>query len=312
MIFVFHYYEAYGFTDSKFYIYKNGGWGAVGTTMFYILSGYLLTLGSMKAFYKRRFLSIFPAYYIAFIMAYLLEAYLRGSWTFAGNLNKLVYTILGIDGYVGYFGKSSYALVGEWFTAVIIAIYLVYPILRYALNHFKWTATILIMLAYLANLKYAIFSFSPDATIFTGIFMFWIGMLFARYQDKLNKAWFLAFPLLIPITVIITVKLPYYPLIWKNLLGVSLFLCIQLIIYKCLSIITLPEIISKFIAYLSGISYAIYLVHHYIIYKFRDLKGFIYAGPYTLALTFAAILGLVVVISIFITGITIFIIRKKH
>ena len=312
MIFVFHFYEAYGFTDSRFYIYKNGGWGAVGTTMFYILSGYLLTLGSMKAFYKRRFLSIFPAFYIAFIMAYLFEAHLRGYFTFAGSLKKLMYTLLGIDGYVGYFGISSYALVGEWFTAIIIAIYIIYPLLRYALNHFKWTATILILLAYLANLKYGIFSFSPDATIFTGLLMFWIGMLFARYQDKLHKVWFIAIPLIMPIILIINVKLPYYPLIWKNLLGISLFLVIELITYKCLSIKPLPGIISKPITYLSGVSYAIYLTHHYIIYKYRYLKGFIDAGPYTLAVTFTAILGLVLVISILITFLTNIITRKKR
>ncbi len=39
-----------------------------------------------------------------------------------------MFTLLGCDSFVGFYEIPSYALVGEWFTAVIVIIYLRYPI----------------------------------------------------------------------------------------------------------------------------------------------------------------------------------------
>ena len=105
--------------------------GCLGVSIFIILSGMSLSVGSFKnkslwQFYKKRFASILPYLWVGYFITTLLlfsfgllppHSY---SW-------PIVFTFIGLD---GYFCQTlpTYYLVGEWFTGFILLMYLVSPL----------------------------------------------------------------------------------------------------------------------------------------------------------------------------------------
>lgn len=112
--------------------------GDIGVSFFIILSGLGLTLSNsntsftsdkktfFRHFYLKRALSIYPSYWIAYIVISLLllvlfsEYYPQFSWT------KFLLTITAMDGWYLLRYESFYR-VGEWFTGFILLVYIICP-----------------------------------------------------------------------------------------------------------------------------------------------------------------------------------------
>lgn len=268
LIVTFHFAYFGNQTDSILFGYANGGWGSVGTTMFFLLSGYVLhakypDITDLKSFYKKRFLAIYPMFYVAFLFAYLLHSMIGYGFTYGGSPIRLIFTVLGIDSYLGFYSIQSYHLVAEWFTAVIIILYLLYPLLAklFAKKQTRIAATVIILSLYLLNLQFDFFVVPDDANVLTGLFCFWMGMLFAELLPKLSFRTWIPWCSLALAVLIIFVKLPWQSLLWKNLLGISLFLLLHETAHFLLRIPGVSFLSTK----ISKYSYAIYLVHHFII-----------------------------------------------
>ena len=125
-----------GDTPIIFYDYLNGNLGHIGVSLFFIISGVGLsyTYGdqlNLKIYYKKRWLGIFPMFYLSWIVGILYYFFRyqslnpfcieREHWTF-------ILTLLGMDGYMVDLIPNYYIL-GEWFLGCIILIYLVFPVL---------------------------------------------------------------------------------------------------------------------------------------------------------------------------------------
>lgn len=304
LIVTFHFAYFGNQTDSILFGYANGGWGSVGTTLFFLLSGYVLyakypIISNVKTFYKKRFLSIYPMFYLAFLFAYILHAFRGYGLTYGGSPLRLVFTLFGVDSYLGFYSIKSYHLVAEWFTTIIILLYMLYPVLVRLFAKKRTLTTVVILLLYLFNLQFDFFIVPDDANIITGLFCFWLGMLFGKifthteaFESGVKPSFLLRFRKWIPIFslllafLIMFVKLPWQPLLWKNLLGISLFLFLHEIAHLLLRI---PGV-SFFSEKLSKYSYAVYLIHHFIINDFYTLiKSYMPDRHTTLFLYFALV-----------------------
>lgn len=272
MIVNYHFSHIIG-SDSWFTCsYANGGWGCVGTTVFFILSGYVLRMkykktGNLLTFYKKRWLSIYPMFYVAFLCSWIYIAIDTGTILYNGAASKLKYTLLGIDGYVVYWKISTYYRgVGEWFTAIIVAIYILYPLINLIFAKAKVFGTILLAVLYLGNVFLDPFAPVPvDANLLTGLFMFWIGMLIEEYSEQIRKQLKLLVAF-VPIgLLVILLKLPGPSLIWKNLLGIMVFM----VFYLVFSRVKISGIAQHFVTYLSSIAFAVYLTHHFILVTWK-------------------------------------------
>lgn len=247
--------------------YANGDWGCVGTTIFFVLSGYVMRLcykqiTDIKKFYIKRFLSIYPMFWISFIIAYLIHSLQLSSFRYGGPLWKLLFSIIGIDNYLSFYQIPTYAVVGEWFTFIIIILYILYPILNTLFNKRFLVTTIILVALYFSNVFANAFTVPDDANLITGIFMFWIGMIIEKYNQELKKHLFHSIPFIIIAFIIIFIKLPFFPLPWKNLLGICFFIILLIITRKFDG----RGFFAKNISFLSKVSYAIYLSHHFILY----------------------------------------------
>lgn len=133
--------------------YPGGGFGWLFVTIFFILSGAALRyrytelhLKDIKLFYKKRWMSLFPSFYILWVFLYIRNASFYGSLLYKGNPLKFLLTVFGLDGWLSY-RVDNYAIIGEWFLGAIVVIYTSYPLFIYLYNYNKWFVGIGVIIA---------------------------------------------------------------------------------------------------------------------------------------------------------------------
>lgn len=273
IIFTAHFSEYNGLNTSWLYGYKNGGWGSVGTGIFFVLSGYCIHLrdydfssfsGIIK-FYKKRMLAIFPLLWLTFFVGYICKSLILHDFTYGGHPAKILISLVGFDGYMLFNGGTNYYAVGEWFTAIIILIYLLFPLVSWLFERARVSSSLVFLLIYVANIVLKKGNRPPDATLCTGLFLFWIGMMVHEYWPRILGKKQMIIPIcIVIIATILFIKLPYIgaPLMWKNLLGLSIFLLLKLSMSK---LVFSNERVSDLLKFESRICFSIYLCHHAMI-----------------------------------------------
>ncbi len=113
----------------------NGSWGMAPVYCFFMVSGASLMHRygveerlNLARFYKKRFLSIYPLFWIAYVLGFFAVF-----WQLKGLYDvptwSLIWSVLGIDGWIVNWVPTFY-MVGEWFLGSIILLYLLFPAVR--------------------------------------------------------------------------------------------------------------------------------------------------------------------------------------
>lgn len=237
----------------------------MGVALFFILSGAVLQMSnnqnfSIKNFFKKRFLKICIPQWIGFLGAMLLTLavgrkincdFIGGIISFFG----LNYTNL----FWNEFNIKVIWIIGEWFTAVIIFLYLIFPLLRWAFNHHRIIASIMIVLIFAINLETKFLTYKNGwFSITNGLMCFWIGMLFEKYKYLLNKN---------IISVSVLIALVMYIINPKDIMGYSYLTCFIFSISLFISLYHI-KFSNRITKYFCKYCYEIYLTHHriYIIF----------------------------------------------
>lgn len=175
------------------YAGRNVTLGVLGTVLFIILSGYTSALSFQKnadrpakgilPYYGRRFLSIFPAYWFSYLIFFLVQRLpVRGyDWS-------LVYTALGLDGYLAVRGVHTCYLVGEWYVGCILILYLVFPLIFIGCS--KKPAVMIAAAAVLKTVSFLLIrkGILPEAEVLFFAPEFIAGVLFALYHREVRHA----------------------------------------------------------------------------------------------------------------------------
>lgn len=257
----FNQFEIGGFNN---YLLKwcNVDFGQLATVGFFVISGWALGCGGegTLSFYKKRASKIFPIFYICYLLWFPYQAYMHGRILYNGSPVPFIWTLLGIDYYVGG-SVSTYAIVGEWFTGAIIILYLLYPLLRILYREKPIMTTTVIVALYLMNAyRGTLIHFEGIESIFQDILPFWTGMMLSERRKKLDQAdprWFL-------IPMVILVIIPNRLFAPLNALIIILFgiFALETVSESVKGKITQNKVWMIFNRY----SYPIYLLHHQIIY----------------------------------------------
>lgn len=235
-----------------------GGWGV---SLFLIISGAsLMYVYENKIqtveFWKKRFINIYPMFWIAYLGAMLFNFYQYGSIDTSIGKWKYIFSILGIDSYLGNFGVSSFYLVGEWFLGYILIIYLVFPLLRRLVIEHPIALGVCVGIIYIASTIYV----KKNVTLFARLPEFLFGMYFIYYGKKVN--WKMALGAFLIVLLNGLIKPEIYTNFQSTYVGISSFV---LLVY-CADFFTVTWIknICKIIC---KYSYPCFIVHHFIIYK---------------------------------------------
>lgn len=236
--------------------------GSWGVSLFFIISGAALMYVyeercELKKFYKKRFLSIYPMFWIAYSVVFLYRFYINCSVNNGAPKINMLLSVLGFDGYLME-NISTFYILGEWFLGAIILMYLLFPILRKLINDHPVLLAIVIIVMYILIIwKYNI-PFNQSKFLPTRIPEILFGMYFVKYIKKINL------PTAIIATAILLLngflKPNWNESLQTTYVGIATFILLVYISYfvKYKVIETPCNIISKY-------SYAIFLVHHVII-----------------------------------------------
>lgn len=236
--------------------------GGVGVALFFILSGTLLIKKykenlEWKDFYYKKFIRIECAQWIGFITAFALT-YCVYSHIINYDFLGILISFLGMN-YSGViwsdFGIQTVWVIGEWFTAVIIICYALFPLLRSLFNKSKTLGTIIIGTIFLLNLKFEILTYGNGwFSITNGIMCFWCGMLFEEYKSYISK-------LIIHINYLFIVVFIYINP--PTICGAKYLSCFifSLALFVALYQIKYSNLLTQ---YVCKYNYELYLVHHRI------------------------------------------------
>jgi len=246
--------------------FANGYWGPVAVTMFFVLSGAALSYNhpeiiNLNGYFFKRWKSIFPMFYIAWLPVYIRQSMIKHSFFWGGNPLFLILTFFGLDGYFKYL-HPNYYLLGEWFLGAIIIIYCLFPLINVLYKKHIVLTSILLLLLYVFNLSTDFFVIKHFENLITCLTSFWIGMIIVNHK-KIFTQQFLNYILIIICLLLILVNIKLNYVVSVNLLGVLLF-----ILFMNYSNIIMTNIfIRKVVTIISKYSYPIFLVHHVIIYR---------------------------------------------
>ncbi len=268
-IFNFHFLGSAGKTGNLLYQGANGGMGVINVTVFYLLSGYLLAMHDRSAkplaFYRKRLSALYPMIWMMFPVFYLVHALRTGNFFYGGSIGKMIFSFLGIDAYLGWYGISSYYVIGEWFTSVILVVYLLYPLMMKVNLINRWMALTVTGGLYVLNncigLQKAV---KPDASFFTGLFLVMAGGVLYDARKLLHRYAVMIIPIcLLAVMFLARYEMPMvrgYHIFWANLEGLAVFL----LLYCLFARLKCSGVWAGLLGRAGICTYAVYLCHHYI------------------------------------------------
>lgn len=256
------------------YSYANGTWGSVLVAIFFMLSGGMLIynyskIHDLKLFYYKRAKSIFPAFYIGFAYYYMEMAFASGTPFFMGNPLKLIETLCGMDGYLLYRSTGNYYQIGEWFLGAIILLYILYPLINWAMNQSVLITSIISFILYVWILQTNFFIIPVNRNLISCFISFYIGMLFIRYKDFFLKNNIVLLVAFIQTVCLCAIRIPVSENIIFQLLGAALFIVLYRFGVVCMRL----SFATKIIAFLSALSYPIFLLQHKIIINMQKVSN---------------------------------------
>lgn len=249
----------------------------VGVALFFILSGALLWKNYKEEintvqFYRKRILKIWIPQWIAFVVTFGIMYIVQPDYIRSGvqaGIPSLIVSFLGLnfDGTLwNPIGIFPLYLVGEWFTCVIIVIYILFPIFRWLFKNHRIWGTVIVLMIFLINLKYKIFTGDSGRYSFTNAFMyFWMGMIFEEYKKFFTDKRVVV--LLVAIDVVMFVHNPS-TIFGSDILVTAIFSCMLFVILYQIKVKT------RVTSFICKYNYEIYLVHHRIYYIFIPLMIF--------------------------------------
>lgn len=257
-----------GGSPLQFQKYRNGDWGGLFVAMFFMLSGAVLMLNygeklSLGKFYFKRWLSLFPMFYVAWLVMYLINSRTYGTYFWGGPKWKFLYTLLGVDGYFWSMENTNYYCLGEWFLGAIILLYVLYPLMRFLFLKWRWITTVIITTAYVCNLYLDWFQISDGKNLLTCILDFWIGMLLVTYRDKLKNKYVAAIAFVCS-GFFMFAPIPIKEVMCSTIVGTGWFI----VLLFCAGFVMKYRVLSKPVNVISKYSYGVFLVHHVILYSF--------------------------------------------
>lgn len=275
MVFVFLHHLRFHFIESGLYPINNlwPEWlfGDLGVSLFIFLSGIGLTISSiqkgldLKSFYSRRFLRIYPLYWISFSITLMFFYIKNGGYL---SLDKFLFSLTGFNAYLESFYRTNSYIFVDWFIGLIVILYIIYPFLFYAYKKNKY----IFMLLTLIVSSFSLIIFPSNMYmrfVQNRLFEFSLGILFAEIV------------LLDNIKIYITLLIMGLSILYVfNLFrfNAGFIIIIQFCMYD-IAFLSFFYIATSFliknhnffgtiILSLSSVSYAFFLIHHTLIIRF--------------------------------------------
>ena len=253
------------------------GWGKLGVSLFFALSGASLSIGSIRGksileFYHRRLSAILPSFWVAYFVCLMIFFCTQGQMHLGGGWLKAMPTLFGVDGYFSSHFPLCY-LVGEWYLGCLILTYLLAPAINWCVERFP-VSTIILGLAISAisseftpamSRYVPFFHAIPRFNILTHLVEFAFGMAFFKFIRPYFRRYIATSGIMLAylITYLLLVKSPFFAYAWQDILA-----SLSVFVLLCITFDLIPtnSIISETVEFIAKLSFLAFLYHHRIIY----------------------------------------------
>lgn len=292
-----------GILYSRLYRYagRNLTLGQQGVTLFFILSGCtsVLSFRSLRRkaaeasgvspealslkdsvrhvvlpYYGRRLMALLPVFWCAYFAAFVMFVAPGGPhepWRFllfgspAGNEvpGSFLLTIAGFDGYLSMSGFSTSYLVGEWFLGAILILYLLFPVLYLFIRRYPRATAAAVLLLYILYTELYPFGRMKETDALLRIPEFCFGIW---YMQSLQKTgWKTAAVSAGVFVLCVLVPSPLDNMYSVLVQGIASFFVLAYL-GSLLGGLggKAAALVRKAVSALAGVSYGIFLVHHFI------------------------------------------------
>lgn len=255
------------FIENRLYL------GGIGVSLFFMLTGSTLMMtykeGNLRNYYIKRFLNIFPMFYVAYIAATVVDFFVYKSVGYA-DLRLLCFSLLGMDGYLASLGwiPFDFYKIGEWFLGCLLLLYAIFPLLHFGLKRNIALTCVCVIAIYLGYSQFAFrlgWNYTDKAIVlkFPEILL---GMLFVKYNLREKPKTLLG----------ITVTTAIVAYLLRNSISNTTFTTAMCMLLFAVLVIIGEQIknerVSELLAKIAGLTYPVFLVHHWLILKL--IRGF--------------------------------------
>lgn len=282
MVMFFHFFRNIE-TNSQFYlaIKKISIFGQTGVSLFFVLSGFLITRillstkekkNYFKNFYLRRALRIFPLYYLFLTIYYFLIPLISNSQFVP--FNQQIYYWIYIQNFATTFNWKSSGPDHFWSLAVEEHFYLFWPLMVYFIQYkkIKFGLLLIIVLALISRLFFVENNIEVFYFTLTRMDELALGALLATFErdGKLGyaktKTFLISIVILIIPTIILWIgttgkSISFIQLFKFNLISLIYFCLIGLVVCLKNENFFNKVLRSKFFIYTGKISYGLYVYH---------------------------------------------------
>ena len=278
-------------------------WGALGVSMFMVLSGAALSIssfgnvgkaGGYLSFCRKRFKAILPPFFVAYIAWLLFSFAVDGSMAMGGDWRKIVQTLFGMDGYFHSYGHSNYYLLGEWYLGCILMLYLIAPLVYrlvrarpvVAIASFYGLSMMAVKFTSAICEWLPIWNWQPQFNVIPHLFEFAFGIAFFTFIRPRFKLYsFLALGAFVYVASYVSLSRP--PLFFCTWTGfVASASVFTVLCYVFDMIFVADDHIRGAMAFLGKLTFLAFLHHHLLLFWLVD-KGSVLDGrklAYTMAL----------------------------
>lgn len=299
-------------TDPIFLMYfKTSNIAHLGVSLFFILSGaslqYTYKKNKLKTYYKKRFLAIYPLFWVMYVF-FFTNIYIVRRSPLNVDKSSFILSFLGMDGFLNYKMSTVY-LIGEWFLGCIILIYLLFPLLHWCVEKFPRITVIATTIFFVLWVNFYSFQMPISHCPITRIPEVLFGMYFIKifYNEKriedgnygcspvvgIVSLIFFAIPALFQINLSIS-----YIILWMG------FSCFLVFAWMFRFLEKKEYAINHWISLLSNYSYAIFLAHHVIMCDYINYYSGVKMSPLKNYVMFAYYFVCLMILSVSLKKIT--------
>ena len=234
--------------------------GDFGSSLFFIVSGAALAYTarepfSVTAFYKRRAHAVYPMFWLAWIICFSIRFVTRPGYYAGARTITLVLTVLGLDNFAvaaGWVGQD-FACVGEWFLGSILFLYLLFPVLLRGCRKHPW-----LTFAATCLVGVAVHLTGWDARL-VAIHLpeFFLGMLLVRIPRSRQ--------MLLGAAAVVLLAVQQVMDGWDTKLLCAVVSAAVFVVLSAWPGAASPAWLQRTCALAGKYSYAVFLVHHFII-----------------------------------------------
>ncbi len=272
-------------------------WAPIAVSCFFMVSGAALIYRyeeklTLKEYYKKRFLGIFPLFWLAYLFAFLDFFYRSKSMPNAPKVNFLL-TVIGMDGYL-YEYVDNFYMIGEWFLGAIILLYILFPLYRIIMCKCKYILPVVFLAGSIWLLYNNPFDMMIEKNLIVCSMYFVLGMLFEMIRKSPRQK-----AVVVGRRILAVVGVGLYAMVYLveqsgyyfNAYHVVFMLAVStyMIVMEVSTWIKSGRV-QNLIATIGRHSFAYYLLHHVFLYRYLpNFSGVMMSGSNTLLLFLSSV-----------------------